>query len=84
VLDLLHAEPMGERGVDVEGLPATRRCFSSATVDGADVVEPVGQLDDEDPQVLGHGHHHLADGGRLGLFPGVVLDRSSLVTPSIR
>ena len=32
---------------------------------GAGVVEPVGQLDDEDPDVAGHRDDHLAD--RLGL-----------------
>ena len=42
--------------------------------DRAHVVEAVGQLDDEDPQVLGHGHQHLAHGGGLLGLLGVELD----------
>jgi hypothetical protein len=45
-------------------------------------VEPVGQLDDQDPQVLGHRHQHLAHGGGLLGLLGVEVSRSSLVTPS--
>jgi hypothetical protein len=29
-------------------------------------VEPVGELDDQDPEIEGHGHDHLADGLGLG------------------
>ena len=35
-------------------------------------METVGQLDYQYPNVLGHGHHHLADGLGLGFFPGQV------------
>ena len=36
-------------------------------------METVGQLDNQDPNVLGHGHHHLADGLGLGFLPGQVV-----------
>ena len=32
---------------------------------GAHVVQAVGQLDDDDADILTHGNEHLADGGRL-------------------
>ena len=34
-------------------------------------MEPVGQLDDDDPRIPGHGDEHLAEGGRLLRLPGV-------------
>ena len=82
LLDLLHAEAVGQRGVDVERLlrgalllPRRERG------DGAHVVQAVGQLDDEDPEVLGHRHEHLAHrGGLLGLL-GVEVDPLQLGDP---
>ena len=42
------------------------------------VVEPVGQLDDQDPEVLGHRHQHLAHGGGLLRLLGVEADAVEL------
>jgi hypothetical protein len=42
-------------------------------------VQPVGQLDDQHPDVTGHGHDHLADG--LGLGRVAVLDLVELGHP---
>ena len=42
--------------------------------DRAHVVETVGQLDDQHPQVLGHRHQHLAHAGGLLLLAGVEPD----------
>ena len=65
-LELLDAEPVGQRRVDVEGLLGRAPLLPLRHHgDGAHVVEPVGQLDDEDPPVVGHGHEHLAHRGRL-------------------
>ena len=44
------------------------RCFSGEVVEGAHVVEPVGQLDHQDPDVPGHGDQHLAEVLRLPLL----------------
>ena len=74
-LDLLHAQPVGQGGVDVEGLLGGPGLFPVGHGrDGAQVVHPVGELDDQDPDVLGHRHQHLAHGaGLLGLL-GIELD----------
>ncbi len=75
-------EPVGQRRVDVErllGRPALLPLGHHG--DGPHVVEPVGQLDDEDPPVVGHGHEHLAHrGGLLGLL-GVELQPVELGDP---
>ena len=82
LLDLRHAESMGQRGVDVEGL--LRRAFlfpGGHAGERAHVVETVGQLDDQHPQVLGHRHQHLAHGGGLLGLLGVELDPLQLGDP---
>ena len=48
----------------------------------AHVVQPVGELDDEHPQVGRHRHQHLAHGGGLLRLAESNWMRSSLVTPS--
>ncbi len=37
-------------------------------------MQPIDQLDQQHPHVLGHGHHHLADGGGLRLLHRGVVD----------
>ena len=71
VLELpLHvgdAEPVRERRVDVDRLlrdPPLLRLGQRR--DRAHVVQPVGELDQQDPDVLGHRHEHLAQ--RRGLL----------------
>ena len=76
---LLHPEPVGQRRVDVERLAGGALLLELRhRRDRAHVVEAVGELDDQDPQVLGHRHEHLAHrGGLLGLL-GVELDAVEL------
>ena len=62
---LLHpvdAQPVGERDVDVEGLlrDATLGVLRHVP-ERAHVVEAVGQLDEQDADVLGHRDQHLAE-----------------------
>ena len=65
-LDGVHAEPVRQRRVDLERLLRLALCALLRDVaPGAGVVEPVGELDDEHPDVAGHRDDHLAD--RLGL-----------------
>ena len=72
LLDLLHAEAVRERRVDVEGLAGDALLLPLRQGgQGAHVVEPVGELDDEDPEVLRHRHQHLAHGGGLLRLLGV-------------
>ena len=65
-LDGVHAEPVRQRRVDLEGLLGLAlRALLRDVAPGAGVVQPVGQLDDEHPDVARHRHDHLAH--RLGL-----------------
>ena len=81
-LELLDAQPVSQRRVDVEGLLSGPSLLPLRHHrDGPHVVEPVGQLDHEDAPVVGHGDEHLADrGGLLGLF-GVELEPVELGDP---
>ena len=65
-LEGVHAEPVGQRREDLErlaGLALLRLLLEVAQ--RAHVVQPVGQLDHEHPDVAAHRHDHLADGLRL-------------------
>ena len=60
--ELLDAQAVGQGRVDVECL-LRRPALLPVGHDGdrPHVVQPVGQLDDEDTPVVGHGHEHLPD-----------------------
>ena len=79
---LLHAEAVGQRRVDVEGL-LRRAPLLPLGHDGQrpHVVQPVGQLDQQHPPVVGHGHEHLADGRGLLRLLGVELEAVELGHP---
>ena len=78
-LDLLDTESVRQRRVDVEGLLGDGALSGHRhDRDRAHVVQAVGQLDQQDPPVLGHGDEHLADGGRLLLLLGVELQAVEL------
>ncbi len=65
-LDGVHAQPVGQRGVDLQRLAGLLLLLVPLEVaHGAHVVQPVGELDNQHPRVLGHRDDHLADG--LGL-----------------
>ena len=66
-LDRVHAEPVGQRGEDFQGLPGLAgRGLGRDEAPRPGVVEPVGEFDHQDADVLGHGHDHLAHGLGLG------------------
>ncbi len=68
-LDLGHAEPVGEGGVDVKRLLGDLLgLFGRQVVERAHVVQAVRELDHQDPKVVGHGHDHLAEVLRLPLL----------------
>ena len=72
-LDRVHAQPVGQRRVDLQGLAGlAARGVLGHVAPGAGVVQTVGKLDHQDPDVLGHRDDHLADG--LGLRRLAVLD----------
>ena len=74
-LHVADAEPVRERRVDVERLLGDAQLLRlGQRRDRAHVVEPVGELDEQDPDVLGHRDEHLAQRrGLLGLL-GVELE----------
>ncbi len=70
-LDPLHAKPVSQGGVDVHGLPALADLlFRGLVLHGAHIVQPVGDFDEDHPDVLAHGHEHLAQVFHLGLLGG--------------
>ncbi len=72
-LDGVHAEAVRQGRVDLQGLARLALLLVAWHVaQRPHVVQPVGELDDQDPDVAGHRHDHLADGFRLG--GGAVLD----------
>ena len=63
-----HAQPIGQRGEDLQRLAGNcPAAFWWQGVKRAHVVQPVGQLDDHDPDVLRHREEHLAQAFRLML-----------------
>ncbi len=59
-LDLVDAEPVRERRVDLEGLARLLDLLLAPEVlERAHVVQAVGELDQDDPDVVGHRDDHL-------------------------
>ena len=78
-LERVDAEPVRERRVDLERLPRLLDLLLLAEVlDRAEVVEAVGELDEDDAHVLGHRHDHLPVVLGLGLLAGLELDAGQL------
>ena len=70
-LDLLHTKAVGKGRVNVHCLPALLNLlFRRLVLHGAHVVEPVGNFDQHHPDVLAHGHEHLAQILHLRLLGG--------------
>ena len=71
-LDVPHAEPVGQRRVDVQRLLGHRPApVLRQVVDGPHVVQAVRQLHQHHPDVFRHGDQHLADVFRLRLLLAV-------------
>ena len=77
--DLAHAQPVRDGRVDVQGfardllLPLRRQ-----ELQRAHVVQAVGQLDEDDADVVHHGQHHLAHVLGLRFFGGREVDLADL------
>ncbi len=68
-LDPADAEPVGERGVDLERLARDALALRRVEVlERAHVVQAIGELDQDDPDVVDHGQDHLAEVLGLGLL----------------
>ena len=76
----VHAQPVRQRREDLQHLARLALLLLARQVaQGAHVVQPVGQLDDQDPDVARHGDDHLAHG--LGGGGLAVLDLVQLGHP---
>ena len=73
---------MGDGRVDLHGLQRLLPLLGGGLVfHGAHVVQPVTDLDEDHPDVLGHGHEHLPQVLHLLLFLGGVLHPGQLGHP---
>ena len=78
-LDPVHAQAVRERCVDLERLGRLRLLLLAREhAQRAHVVQAVGELDQQDPDVPGHRDDHLADVLRLLLLAGAELDALEL------
>ena len=80
--DLLHPKAMSKRCINIKGFLGSSLLFPSRKrSNGAHIVKPVSELDDEHPQVLCHGHEHLAHRGCLLRFFGIEVNPFELGDP---
>jgi len=78
-LDGVHTQTMRERGVYLHGLARLEDAAVLAQRhEGPHVVQAVGELDDDDADVLAHGDEHLAQGVGLRLGEGLYLETGYL------
>ena len=78
-LDLPDAQAMRDRRVDLDRLARDRLLLRRRQArQRAHVVQAVGQLDDDDADVLGHRHEHLAQVLDLRVFLRLVRDARQL------
>ena len=60
--DPVDSEPVGQRCVDVKGFLGDLHLFLRGVIlQGPHVVEPVGQFDQDNPDILDHGKNHLSE-----------------------
>ena len=71
VADDAHAEAVGDGRVNFQSFARNALLLLGLQIfDGAHVVQPVGQLDQHDANVVDHGQNHLADVFGLARFRG--------------
>ena len=77
--NLTHAETMSDGGVNVERLLADAGLLLAREApNGAQIVETIAELDEDDADVADHRQQHLADAFGLLLFTRVELDLAEL------
>ncbi len=78
----IQPQAVRDGGVDLQGFAADALPLAARHVaHGAHVVGAVGQLDQDDSHILGHGQQHFAERLGLVLFPGVELQPFQLGEP---
>ena len=80
---LIHADPLGQRRVDIHRLARDQLAFLRRLdeVQRAHVVQPVGQLDQQHADILGHGEQELAQVFGRAFILGHGLDLGKLGHP---
>ena len=83
VHDLVHADPLGERGVDIHRLlgDAAALVLARDVVERAHVVQPVGELDEQHADVVAQREQELAQILRGALIFRLRLDLAELGHP---
>ena len=77
--ELLHTKTVGQGRVDLHGLRGFGNLLGRRLVfQSAHVVQPVGDFDQDHPDVLAHGHEHLAQIFHLLLLGGGEVDPGQL------
>ena len=62
VLERIDAEPVGDRRIDVERLAGDAMAFVHRhDAQGAHVVQAIGELDEDDADIVDHRQHHLLE-----------------------
>ena len=75
----LHSQPVGDGRIDLHGFQRFLLLLGRGLVfHGTHIVEPVGDLDEDDPDILAHGDEHLPEVLHLLVFLGGVLDAGQL------
>ena len=78
-LHLLHSQPVGNGGIDLHGLEGLLLLLLRGLVlHGAHIVEPVGDFDEDHPDIFAHGHEHLPEVLHLLLLLGGIVDTGQL------
>ncbi|MNC14120.1 hypothetical protein D3C75_618860 [compost metagenome] len=78
----VHAEAVGDRCVDLQGfLGDAPALLAGQHLEGAHVVQAVGELDQDHADVAGHGHGHLLEVFRLRLGLGLEVHLGQLADP---
>ncbi len=78
-LDPPHPQPMRQRGVDLQRLARDPLLLCDRQVlEGAHVVQTVGELDEHHADVVDHREHHLAEALGLLLLLGIERDARDL------
>ena len=77
--DIVHPQPLGNGSVDFEGFAGNAAALVRLQhAQGAHVVQAVGQLYQNDPDILGHGQSHFLEVFRLLLGAGLKFNTGQL------
>ena len=70
LLDRVYTEAVGQGSIDIQRFPGDgNAAVLRLEAEGPHIVQTVGQFDQNDPDIPGHGEDHLPEGLRLGFLP---------------